>query len=82
MKDYPDERIAILNKAFFHKKTHISFKFLDFKRKVRNYLYVSSSNRLQHITKLINPSLGEDRMKYLDAFLQDETPISRVYTMS
>ena len=48
MKDYPDEQITILNNAFFHKKSHISFKYLDFKRKAGNSLYVLSSNKLQH----------------------------------
>ena len=47
MKDYPDERITILNNAFFHKKSYISFKYLDFKRKAGNALYVLSSNKLQ-----------------------------------
>ena len=50
MKDYPYERITILNKAFFHKKSHISFKYLDFKRKAGNASYVLSNNKLQHIT--------------------------------
>ena len=54
MKDYPDERITILNKAFFHKKLHISLKYLDFKRKEGNALYVLSSNKLQHIAQLSN----------------------------
>ena len=54
MKDYPNERITILNNAFFHKKPYISFKYLDFKRKAGNSLYVLSSNKLQHITKLSN----------------------------
>ena len=43
MKDYPNERITILNNAFFHKKPFISFKYLDFKRKAGNSLYVLSS---------------------------------------
>ena len=43
MKDYPDERIIILNNAFFHKKPFILFKYLDFKRKAGNSLYVLSS---------------------------------------
>jgi len=72
MKDYPDERIIILNKAFFHKKSHISFKYLDFKRKARNSLYVLSSNKLQHITKLRNLGLNADSTKYMDGFLQNE----------
>ena len=55
MKDYPDEKITILNNAFFHKKSHIiSFKHLDFKRKAGNALYVLSSNKLQHIAQLSN----------------------------
>ena len=45
MKDYPDERITILNNAFFHKKSHISFKYLNFKRKAGNASYVLSSNK-------------------------------------
>ena len=52
MKDKPDERIKILNKAFFHKKSHISFKYLYFKRKAGNDSYVLSSNKLQHIYKI------------------------------
>ena len=47
MKDYPDKQITILNNAFFHKKSYISFKYLDFKRKAGNALYVLSSNKLQ-----------------------------------
>ena len=50
MKDYPGERITILNKAFFHKKPYISFQYLDFKRKSGNASYALSSNKLQHIT--------------------------------
>ena len=72
MKDYPDEQITILNKAFFHKKSHNSFKYLDFKRKAGNALYVLSSNKLQHIKKLSNLGLRADNMKNLDGFLQDE----------
>ena len=49
MKNYPDERITILNKAFFHKKLHISLKYSDFKRKAGNSLYVLSSDKLKHI---------------------------------
>ena len=56
MKDYLDEQITILNNPFFHKKSHISFKYLDFKRKAGNSLYILSSNKLQHIAKL--SSLG------------------------
>ena len=44
MKDYPDERIAVLGDAFFHKKSHISFKCLNFKRKAGNASYVLSNN--------------------------------------
>ena len=69
MKDYPDERITILNKAFFHKKLHISLKYLDFKRKEGNALYVLSSNKLQYITKLSNLDLCADSIEYLDGFL-------------
>ena len=69
MKDYPDEQITILNNAFFHKKSYISFKYLDFKRKAGNSLYVLSS---KHITKLSNLGLSTDSMKYLDGFLQYE----------
>ena len=50
MKDYPDERITILNNAFFQKKPYISFKYLDFTRKAGNASYVLSNNKLQHIT--------------------------------
>ena len=51
MKDYPDEKITILNNYFFHKKSHIiPFKYLDFKRKTGNASYVLSNNKLQHIT--------------------------------
>ena len=49
MKDYPDERITILNNAFFHKKSHISFKYLYIKRKAGNDSYLLSTNKLQHI---------------------------------
>ena len=49
MKNKPDERITILNKTFFHKKSHISFKYLDFKRKAGNAPYFLSSNKLHHI---------------------------------
>ena len=69
MKDYPDERITILNNAFFHKKPYISFKYLDFKRKAGNSLYVLSS---KYITWLSNLGQNVDSMKYLDGFLQDE----------
>ena len=48
MKDYPDERITILNNAFFHKKSHISFKYLNFKRKAGNASYVLSSTKLSY----------------------------------
>ena len=72
MKDYPDEQITILNKAFFHKKSHNSFKYLDFKRKAGNALYVLSSNKLQYITKLSNLDLCADSMEYLDGFFKDE----------
>ena len=49
MKDKPDERIKILNKAFFHKKSHISFKYLYLKRKAGNSSYFLSTNKLHHI---------------------------------
>ena len=74
MKDYPDEQITILNNAFFHKKSHISFKYLDFKRKEINALYALSRNKLQHITILRYLSLSADSMEYLDGFLQMKTP--------
>ena len=48
-KDKPDERITILNKVFFHKNPHISFKCLYLKRKAGNSLYILSSNKLHHI---------------------------------
>jgi len=62
----------ILNKAFFPKKSHISFKYLDFKRKAGNVLSALSSNKLQHITILRYLGLSADSMEYLDGFLHDE----------